>query len=208
MAMVLYGATIFFASGAEAFLCQSSTVDLKVTSTADVNNLYRALDCAGAGSFSIMWHASLMIDRTIEVSGTKDVTITGAGFPSIRGVLFKGDNAGAMVDYRRGPGIFSVTNGSTLHLNNLALEGAVAQHGGAVGVYYSSSVFVFGCTFGSNRASMGGEAACLWYETARREPTGRRHQLHSSPSCPPNISQLENIGGIPAICLWSITGRP
>ncbi|CAN0503310.1 unnamed protein product, partial [Scytosiphon promiscuus] len=92
----------------------------------------------------------------IEVSDDKNVTVTGAGFSSFRGAVGDDNFPGVLIDAGSGHGMFSVSNRSTLRLNNLWLEGGNAENGGAVAVYSSSALFVFGCTFTSNNASNGG----------------------------------------------------
>ena len=124
----------------------------------DVQNLTDELACAGERSFNITWLASLTIEERIEVSDHKNVTISGAGvLTTIRGPLGDDSNTGGIVQYGSGGGIFSVSDGSTLRLNNLVLDGAKAEKGGAVDVLSSSSLFVFDCTFTTNNASEGGE---------------------------------------------------
>ena len=157
MAMMVYGVTMFFMSGAESAVCPSTTVDLNVISTADVHTLSDELACTGEGSFNITWHANLVIERRIEVSGQKHVIVTGNGFPSLRGAFSEDNDAG----------IFSVTMGSTLRLSHLALEGVNAANGGAVIVRSSSSLFLVECAFRDNNASIGGETACLPHKRSR-----------------------------------------
>ncbi|CAM9418710.1 unnamed protein product, partial [Laminaria digitata] len=126
----------------------SSTVAVNITSTTDVQNLTDALDCTGEGSFDITWYPSVTIVQRIEVSNKKSVTVTGIDLPSIRGKLADDNGADAIAD--AAAGLFSVTNGSTLSLNNLVLEGGKSEYGGAVEVHSSSSLFVFGCSFANN----------------------------------------------------------
>ena len=181
MAMAVYGLTIFFVSGAESALCSSRTVGINIASIADVQNLPSELACTGEGSFNITWSASLMIERRIEVTDGKNVTVTGAGFARIRGTLSEDIEAGNMFEDGRGTGIFSVTNGSTLRLNNLVLEGGNAQGGGAVDVLSSSLLLVLGCTFTSNSASVGGEPACLRHIRARWSQTLAKGKYLATP---------------------------
>lgn len=149
-AMVAFGWTMCFMSTAESGACPLGTVVIHITSAADVENLTDALACVGQGLFDITWHSSLTIDEGIEVADDKNVTVTGDALGD--------DNVdGVVIDAGSGTGIFSVSNGSTLHLNNIGLEGGNAKYGGAVAVYSSSSLFVFGCTFTRNTASNGGE---------------------------------------------------
>ena len=157
MVLMMYGVTIFFMSGSESALCPSRTVDLNVNSTADVHTLSDVLACTGDGSFNITWCASLTIESRIEISDMKNVTVTGNGFPSLRGAVSEENDAG----------IFSVAMGSTLRLNHVALEGVNAANGGAVIVRSSSSLFLVDCVFRDNNASIGGETACLPHTQSR-----------------------------------------
>lgn len=150
MALAMIGLVLFLQSGAESAPCASGTTAADVTSTGDVQNLAVALACDGEGAFNITWFSSMNITDRIDVANTKTVTITGEGFPSIHGVATG-----------RRTGLFSVSNGSTLRLNGLALEGGDAESGGAVDVHSSSSLFVFGCTFADNNATNGGETLCV-----------------------------------------------
>lgn len=149
-------------SGTASAPCPSSTVALNVTSTADVQNLTNALACTGEGAFDIKWKTSLTIAQAIEVSNNKDVTVTGTNFPSIHGALSDENGGDASTDTGagRGTGLFTVSNGSTLRLNRLVLEGGNAENGGAVELQSSSSLFVFDCTFANNNAHNGGEKIC------------------------------------------------
>lgn len=149
MALMMIGFVASFLLGAVSALCPSSTVQVNVTSTADLQELTAALACSGKGSFDITWHSSLTVTQSIKVSDSKDVAITGSGFPRIRG--------GAIVNAGAGSGIFSVSNRSSLHLIDLMVDGGNAENGGAVNVYSSSTLFVVGCTFVDNTASYGGD---------------------------------------------------
>eukprot|EP00904_Undaria_pinnatifida_P006566 jgi/Undpi1/3039/HiC_scaffold_15.g06415.m1 len=142
---------------AESVVCRSSTVAINVTSAADVQNITDVLACTGGGTFHITWYTSATILQTIEVSNKKEVTVNGVGVPSIRGVLANDNDEGTAIDTDVGSdaGIFSVSNGSTLRLNNLVLEGGNAEHGGAVNLFSSSSLYVVGCTFVNNSATNG-----------------------------------------------------
>lgn len=164
MAILAAGMIMPFMSAAEPARCPSNTVLVDVYSTADVQILTDELACTGEGFFNITWHQSLSVEKNIKVSGNKNVTITGTDFrSSIRGA-FADDNAGSVVNYGGGTGIFSVSNGSSLRLNYLVLEGGRAENGGAVDVISNSSLYLFGCNFTDNRASIGGETLLLRYK--------------------------------------------
>ena len=157
MALVMVGLVVSFLFGADSAPCPSSTVQVNVTSTADLQNLTDALACYGMGAFDITWYSSMDITENIRVSDLKDVAVTGVGFPSIRGGLL--DTGAGAVNAGAGSGIFSVSNGSSLYLIDVVLEGGSAENGGAVNVYSSSSLFVFDCIFINNTASNGGETS-------------------------------------------------
>lgn len=158
------GLAISLLAAASAASCASSTVAVDVTSAADVQNLAATLACTGEGTFDITWYPSVTITQRIEVSNEKNVTVTGNGFPRIRGALAGDNGADAIVDAGSGTGIFSVSNRSTLRLNHLVLDGGNADSGGAVDVRAASSLFVFGCAFVNNNATNGGETTCRRYK--------------------------------------------
>lgn len=163
MVLMMVGLVVSFLSGADSAPCPSSTVRVNVTTTADLQDLTDALACSGEGSFDITWYSSLDITQSIEVSDSKDVAVTGNGFPRIRGELPDGSGAGAIADAGTGNSIFSISNGSSLRLIDLVIEGGNAEFGGAVNLHSSSSLFVFGCIFVNNTASYGGEKICSIY---------------------------------------------
>lgn len=145
MTVIMTGLAISFMSGVNSASCSLSTVTVNVNSPADVQNLTDALACTGGGAFNISWNSSVAIAEKIEVSNSKDVTITGTG--------------STVVSPASGAGIFSVSGGSTLRLNDLVLAGGSADQGGAVDLLSSSSLFVSDCDFTNNNASNGGEDA-------------------------------------------------
>ena len=157
MAVLAFASTMCFRSGADSALCPPVTTAVTITSKGDVQNLTDALACEGKGDFKITWYSSVTIEKRIEVFDRKNVTVTGASSSRFDGGL-GGDNAdGVVIDAGSGTGIFSVSNGSTLRLNNLVLEGGNAENGGAVDVRSFSSFIAFGCIFSNNNASNGGE---------------------------------------------------
>lgn len=160
MATTAVGVAIAFASRGEAAPCLSGTVTVNVSSAIDAYTLSDTLNCTGHGRFDIMLHSSIFLDETIYISYNKNVTITGFGFPTILGGVEQGNDAGDAFNPAIGTGIFSVSEGSTLRLFDLALEGGRAEFGGAVELWSSSSLFVYGCTFFNNHASFGGET--IW----------------------------------------------
>ena len=157
MAVLAFAATMCFMPGADSALCPPVTPAITITSKGDVQNLTDALACEGEGHFNITWYSSVTIEERIGLFDRKNVTVTGTSFPSFFGGLGDDNADGVVIDAGSGTGIFSVSNGSTLRLNNLVLEGGNAENGGAVDVRSSSSLFVFGCLFANNKASNGGE---------------------------------------------------
>lgn len=150
MAMLAFAVTTCFISGEEAAPCPPDTIEISITSAADLANLTDSLACVGQGDFNIMWHSNVAINERLEVSDGKNVTVTADALGD--------DNAGdVLIDAGNSTGIFSVSDGSTLRLNNIALDGGNAEDGGAVAVLSSSALFVLGCTFTRNNASNGGE---------------------------------------------------
>ena len=138
-------------SGVESALCLSGGVAINVTSTTDVESLVSELSCTGPGDFYVAWYSNLTLGQKIEVSNMKSVSVTGYGFPTIRGGV---DEAN---DLQTGGGIFSVSYGSTLRISHLNLDGGEAENGGALELLNSSSLYIFDCSFTSNQASRGGE---------------------------------------------------
>lgn len=162
MAMLAAGLTISSMSGVEQAPCPLGTTAVNVTSAAGAQDLNDVLACTGPGSFNITWHGSLTIEQRIEVSGDKNVTVTGATFRGILDDALGEDRiVAAIVKGGNSSGLFYVSEGSYLRLNHMVLDGGNAENGGAVEVLSSSSLFVFGCTFRNNNASNGGEALLL-----------------------------------------------
>lgn len=128
-------------------------MDLNVSSEADINQLIQAINCSGQGSFNVKWYSSLILSQKVDISNTKNVTVTGYGLATVRGGLGMGESYGGA----NSSSIFYVTNGSTLRLSHMVLAGRQAQNGGAVDLMSSSSLFVYGCAFENNNASNGGQ---------------------------------------------------
>lgn len=144
--------TTLIGSGAAISPCLPGTVAFDVVTTADVQRLTDELNCTGRGNFYITWYSSLQIGKRIDVSSETNITVTGSGFPTIRGAVNDDNDAGGSVTTGTATGIFSVSKSSTLRLNNLALEGGYASSGGAVSVTSSSFLVVSGSTFANNHA--------------------------------------------------------
>lgn len=143
------GLLICFNSEAEAAACSPRTVNMDVAKTSDLQSLADAMDCTGKGYYNVTWHGKIEMDHTIEVFGEKTVTVTGSGTTTndIHDTLYAG---GIRI-------IFSVSDGSTLKLNRLVLDGGSEEEGGAVAVRESSCLHVSNCIFVNNAALAGGE---------------------------------------------------
>lgn len=136
--------------------CSASTIAMSVGTTAELQNMTNALNCTGGGAFDVTWTGSLQLEEIIQLSDNKNLTVTGSS-PLKTGLPSDGIDAG------NATGIFSVSGGSTLRLQNLVLEGGSAANGGGVDVRSFSSVYVDGCFFSNNSASTGGERRLLLY---------------------------------------------
>lgn len=149
--------TISFISGEAIVACPSGTVSAALTATDGMQSLADAMNCSGQGVFNVVLNSSVQISRRIEVSSQKIVHITGSGFPTIRAALRDDNERSVVADAGNTTGIFLVSNGSTLTLNDVVLEGGYAEDGGAIAVLSSSSLHAVGCTFTDNSAATGGD---------------------------------------------------
>lgn len=183
-------------AGAVSVPCPSGTVGFNVNSTTDVQTFTDQLNCTGEGVFHITWFANLTLHRTIEFSNMKDVTITGSGFPVIRGGLGY-YNAGRAVGSDRAFGMFALSNGSTLRLNNVVLEEGNADNGGAVVLLANSSLFSYGCTFTGNSAANGGESTFFTLAWTKSKKTN--NIISNS-----NIEGMRLVVGLAHILVWDI----
>lgn len=145
---------VTLASSAHADSCPPGIVSVNLTSVDDVREFVDALRCTGEGVFDVTWNGRLQIDQRIEISGRKNVTVTGSHGTTSDST----SDDHAVIDAGETTGIFLVTNMSTLALHYLHLEGGLSEYdGGAVEVKSSSSLYVFGCDFTNNTCSEGGE---------------------------------------------------
>lgn len=104
--------------------------------------------------YNVSVQGRLEIEQKIHISDQKNVTIIGfvdddfksASNPSGYTVISAGQTAS----------IFSVSNGSTLDITRLTLEGGFSGEGGAVAVTSSSVLRVLDCGFANNEASTAG----------------------------------------------------
>lgn len=159
MFMALVGLAIAFVSGAGAAPCSSGTVSVSLTTAADLQGLRDLMNCSGQGVYDITLHSSFNIAQTIEVVNNKTVTLTGSGNPTISGGLTDTNEPRAVVGEGYASSLFKVSNGSSLTLKSLILDGGDAANGGAVAVHHSSALRVFGCGFTNNTASFGGKVS-------------------------------------------------
>ena len=139
-----------FMSGAEAAACSAGAISMNVTTAAELQNMIDTINCTGEGFFHATWTGSLQLGQRIELSDSKTLTITGS-----RPVLT--NLPSAVIDAGGTTGIFGVSNGSTLTLDNLVLQGGASENGAAVDVRSFSSVHVSGCVFVNNNSTTGGE---------------------------------------------------
>lgn len=145
MVIIAFGSSMCLPSGARAALCQSDTVRMHLASSGDVQKLIDAMDCTGNGVFDVVSRGRLHVPGRVEVSDQKKLTVTGNYGSSLIGNIDTN-------------GIFLVSDGSTLTINHMLLEGGISLDGGAVAVTSSSSLHLFDCHFSKNTAiAAGGE---------------------------------------------------
>lgn len=158
---IVAGIAISLVRGEPSPPCPSDTVTtVELTSTSGVKPLIDALNCTGPGVFSVTLDGRLQIEDIIEMSDQKYVTVAG----SAENVLDSSSDASlyAEIDAGHTTGIFLVSNGSTLNMSNLVIEGGYSTDGGAVAVTSSSFLKVFDCIFTNNRASSAGGVMTFW----------------------------------------------
>lgn len=145
-ALAMVGAML---SGVEAFPCSAATISMNVTTPDELQNMIKTVNCTGEGTFEVSWIGSLQLHHSIGLSGNKTLTVTG---PRADLTIFPS----AVVDAESATGIFRVSNGSTLILKNLGLQGGASENGAAVDARSFSSVHVADCAFTNNTSSTGG----------------------------------------------------
>lgn len=172
-AKLVAGFAIAFISGAQSAPCSSSPVHVDVATTADVQGLTANMTCTGEGVFDVTWYGSLEIEQTIVVSDQKSVTVTGSSYLSTSTAEPDANEPDAIINAVNSSRIFLVSNGSTLTLNNLVLNGGYSEEsGGGVAVLTYAFLNVSGCVFTNNQAATtGGEAVihCRKATTQGRE---------------------------------------
>lgn len=153
MTIFATGLSMILTSGAQAAPCPTGTVSVNLTSSGDAQSqLTDMLNCTGQGVFNATWYGDLPVGRSVDVSGEKNLTITGVNGTAL--YVISRDN-GVLVEGAHG-GMFSVSNGSILTLNNMTLDGDFSQDRTAVTVTYSSSLYVVDCEFRNHRGSTQG----------------------------------------------------
>lgn len=155
MVVAVAGLLLSFIAGAEAAECSSTTVVLDVASTDDLQDFIDAVNCTGEGEFNVTWYGNLQVGEVIDISDQKRLTVTGSD-SSVAGIDDDTD-AVAVIDAGGTNGLFSLSEGSTLILNNLVLTRGDSDSGGAISASSSSAVRVVDCVFSNNTASTGGE---------------------------------------------------
>lgn len=146
-------ALLFFSRGYSAE-CSQRRVTMDVTSTVDVPNVARELNCTGAGVFVVTWHNNVQISSRIDVNDGKHLMVTGASAnASLEGSTYPDDT----IDAGNTTGIFSVSNRSMLSLRHLTVTGGMSDEGGAVTATSNSIVNAADCVFARNNASSGGK---------------------------------------------------
>ena len=141
--------SLLFVSPTTSAPCSAGTITLNVGSESDLQAMTNTINCTGEGVFDVEWIGNLQLQQKIFLSGSKNLTITGSS-ARLPGVPGDGMDAGNVT------GIFAVSGGSTLRLQNLVLKGGFAEIGGGIDVRSSSVVHVNGCSFTNNVASTGG----------------------------------------------------
>lgn len=162
MAMILAAAAISLVPGARAAPCPKGTVSVNLTSSGDMQGLIDAMNCSGAGVYDVTVHGRLQIGEILKVSERKNVTVTGyvgtamGSASDTDSALGSTSDSYAVLDAGNKTGMFLVSEGSTLTINKLILEGGFSEDGAAIAVTSSSTLKVFDCDFTNNTASMSG----------------------------------------------------
>lgn len=136
--------------------CPVGVTTLTVATTAEALELSEALLCSGAGDFEVEWSGEVLVTKTISVSNSTSLTVTGSGSTMLPQAVIDG---GGDVQ------LFVVDAGSSLELNSLSIQRGLAWpgSGGAVEVVDSSLLTVIDCSFSYNNASyFGGKEVLLF----------------------------------------------
>lgn len=159
MAMLVAALATAFIAGAEELVpCPSDTVSVNLTTAGDIQRLTDAMNCSGGGKFNVIWSNSVQLPSRIKVSTGKHVTITGSSnTPTVRAAPHDTHENASIVGAGDTSGLFLVSDGSTLTINKLVLDGGYSEDGGAVTVLSSSYLNAIDCVFTNNNASNGGD---------------------------------------------------
>lgn len=142
--------SFLFMSGATPAPCSSGIVSMTVTTPADLLTMISTMNCTGEGTFDVVWTGTVPLLEVVEVSQMKRLTVTGSS-------RAPADPSSDVMDAGGATGIFRVSNGSTLTLNDMVLVGGTSVEGAAIHARDYSFVRVVGCTFTKNNATNGGE---------------------------------------------------
>lgn len=142
--------SLLFMARAMAAPCPGGTVAMTVSTPAELQIMTTTMNCTGDGTFDVTWTGTVPVTKVVEVSRQKQLTVTGSS-------QALGDSSSDVMDAGNSTGIFVVSNGSTLILNYMVLEGGISPAGAAIDARDYSSVRVLGCAFTNNDATTGGE---------------------------------------------------
>lgn len=154
MAIIAAGMAFFLVRGGRATPCPPHTIEVNLTASDGVQVLNEAMNCTGAGVYNVTLSRRLQIQETIEISGPKNVFITGSVDNAVTDT--SGGSPYAAIDAGGTTGMFVVSDGAMLNIKYLTLEGGFSEYGAAVSVTSSSFFMVSGCVFTNNRASTAG----------------------------------------------------
>lgn len=150
--------------------CPEGINKMSVMTAADADILTSSLECTGATSFVVTWVGSVIVKRSIVVSGGSSLTVTGSGWINSSAVEDQTGNTagssieGSSIDGGGSVGIFIVSGGSTLALQDIVLQHGNSSRGGAISAKASNSstgqnaISITDCLFlRNNGTSSGGE---------------------------------------------------
>ncbi|MEP5729812.1 MAG: hypothetical protein ABJL67_10645, partial [Sulfitobacter sp.] len=130
MAMIVAGIIFSLVRGLRAAPCPADAVAVDLPSNSGVYRLIDALNCTGPGVYNVSVHGRLEIERKINISEQKIVNITGSADDDFKST--SNPSGYTVVSAVHTTGMFSVSNGSTLIITRLTLEGGSSVEGGTV----------------------------------------------------------------------------
>lgn len=154
---------------AQSAPCSGGITEMEVSTTADADNLTSALECTGSSSFVVTWVGSIVIRRSIVVSGGNSLTVTGSGWVSSMLGNQAGAETGSIIDGGGAIGLFIVYGGSTISLQDIVLRQGNATHGGAIATRSSNlstskdTINITDCLFLENHGYVAGGEMRLKY---------------------------------------------